>query len=287
VASFPLSIRRRSAPCVAARCRRRTSRSLSVASWTTRPDTARPRSGRRHASCASATTPRNCARNRRGEVELFAHPALALARLRVRCQRAARTSMPPGAPACAANTCGARRSTVHRWPTRRPARTDACIRTGSLRRCARCCDPMRSRLRRRRHPQLRPHGTGHEHLPRRRCVRLPRRRHALRRRRRAAAPGAAGRRRHRRRCLWHQRDGDRLRPAARRQGRLHRLEQRRLEHRAAGPGDELRRPHRRHRAGLERLRRDGARLRPARRSASPIRRGWSMRSATRSSMRRH
>ena len=51
--------------------------------------------------------------------------------------------------------------------------------------------------------------------------------------------------------------------APRRQGGVHRLQQRGLEHRAARPGDELRRPCRRHHAGVERLCRHGARLRPA------------------------
>ena len=72
--------------------------------------------------------------------------------------------------------------------------------------------------------------------------------------------------RHRRRRVRHQRDGDRLRQAPRCESRLHRRQQRRLEHRAARPGDELRRPRRRHDAAMVRLRGDGARVRPARRA---------------------
>ncbi len=95
--------------------------------------------------------------------------------------------------------------------------------------------PHRGR-RRRRPAELRPRRPVATHLPRRRRLRLPRRRRAVRDRRRAGLSGPAGDLGHRRRRLRHQRDGDRHRRAPRREGGLHRLQQRRLEHRALRPG---------------------------------------------------
>ena len=82
--------------------------------------------------------------------------------------------------------------------------------------------------------------------------------------------------------------------------RIHRVEQCGLEHRAARPGDELRRPRRRHDAAPFRLRGDGAGARVARRARreaggtaeraargrSRTRRRWSMSSPRRRSFRR-
>ena len=68
-----------------------------------------------------------------------------------------------------------------------------------------------------------------------------------------ALPGPTGGLRHRRRRLRAQRDGDRHRGASRRQDRGHRVQQRRMEHRAPRPGVQLRRPGGRHAAGAFRL----------------------------------
>ncbi len=63
--------------------------------------------------------------------------------------------------------------------------------------------------------------------------------------------------------IRYQCDGDRQRKATRCQGGFHHRQQRGVEHRAARPADELRRPRRRYHARLERLRRHGARVRSA------------------------
>ena len=71
--------------------------------------------------------------NRRGDVELFASPAAALAALSIELQsRTAATSMPPGPRRSGASTCGARRAMPKPWAALRPAKMATCIPIGSL-----------------------------------------------------------------------------------------------------------------------------------------------------------
>ena len=213
---------------------------------------ARRRCSRKRASCASPTTAEELRENRRGEVELFAHPALALARS----PRRSRASPPRSTPTGRASLRDEhlRRASQlrrRRSPERRPARTATCTRTASSPRCSKVlrarCDHHR---RRRRHPELRAHGT---RARARISTPAPSAASA------SACPTASPRRC----CIPIGRScvvtGDGafginameidIGQASRRQGRVHRRQQRGLEHRAARPGDELRRTRRRHDAG--------------------------------------
>ena len=155
--------------------------------------------------------------NRRGEVELFAHPGLALAALAHALGKPRRDPRyRRGRRRCATSTCAARE-------VRRRARRGAAgqgrphASEPHLRRAARSAEAGRDHhRRRRRHPELCAAGPrGAAHLPRRRA---PSAASASACRTasppRCCYPGPAGRRGHRRRRVRHQRDGDRHAPSA-------------------------------------------------------------------------
>ena len=141
------------------------------------------RAAERAASCASATTGRSCAKTAAARSSSSRTPALALDALRERREgtrakprygvdegAARRARAPRGEVRGIAGGVAGRQGRAHAsQPHLRGAAE------GAEARCDHDC-------RRRRHPELRAHGSAAAHLPRLRHVRMPRRRRALRRR---------------------------------------------------------------------------------------------------------
>ena len=140
-ASCPASMRRWSARCAAARCRRPTCSSSSAASSTTRRATARRRCCPTRRSCASATTGKSCARTAAARSSCSPTPALALDALAEGDRAGPRAALDTAWTQGAARRARAPRRRKYAGAlaaARRRARTATCIRTASSRRCRRC-----------------------------------------------------------------------------------------------------------------------------------------------------
>ena len=231
--------------------------------------TARRRSFRKARFMRIADNWEELRENRRGEVELFATPALALDGARQRDQRSGAkldTAVDEGAARRAPAPLGA---STPRSLAESPAGKDGHMHPNRIFAALQRGPEARRdhHRRRRRHPELRADGTAGPHLPR---FRRP-----------SAASASASRTASPPPCVHPDRQvvvvtGDGAFginameiDSAKRHGAkvgVHRRQQRRLEHRAPRPGDELRRPRRRHDAAMVRLCGDGARVRPARRA---------------------